>query len=928
MHGFTLIALIALLTVLQISAGATEKYHMVIVPNPTDHIMRTIAELGIPLDCGVRMIKDQGLELPLSDSEIALLNSRGILYRITQPDLESYYSAICRENMKNIPIQTDTDPIHMKYGSMGGFYTWVQIVADLDSMNLLYSNLAAPKVVIGQGHNSNPVYMVKISDNPGVQETEPEGEFDATIHAREPGSYTSLMYAMWWLLENYGTDQEATYLVNNRQLYFVPVVNPDGFLQNIQTNPGGGGMWRKNRRFNNPSYGVDCNRNFTYQWGYDNSGSSPTPSSETYRGPSAGSEPETQAVMNLITAHTIKVSNSMHTYAGVYLSPYGYAPVLPPVADHQAFMEYMSTACEGGGYNFGPVNSPLMYAVNGGSVDWAYHDRNSIATTVEVGTVSFWPPIGNIFPDAQKNLPGLLYQFWVAGARIEGTDLAISDGYLTPGQTENLVATIKNMGQTTSEPFTYELTTNDPYVTVTPNVISVSSLINRTTTNNAGNPFVAQVSASCPAGHSAVVNLVIHQGSYTRTKSYTLPVGAPTVLFSDNGESGMGNWTASGGWALTTSTSHSPSNSFADSPTGNYSSSTTRYLTLTQNLNLSGVTAAWLDFWTRWEIEGGWDFAQLEVSTNNGTSWTAIPGLYTTLGTGQGIQTLNQPGYDGAQYTFVHERMNLAAYAGQAQFKFRFKLRSDSGFNLDGWYVDDIQVVGYSGTTAPNLDVVMTPLSPPIVIPANGGSFQFNATVQRTQAPQTAFWAWARNRYPSGTYSGTLLGPVNINPPVGVTVTRTRTQVVDAAWPAGVNYYVGYAHSSVAYPATDADSFSWTKSATADGGAYVWEVANYGEEFPYLVGGSSAPQSFALIGASPNPFNPTTAISYQLSANSFVSLKVYNTAGRLVSTLVNGQREAGSYQVTFDGSHLASGVYLYSLTAGSNHATGKMVLMK
>jgi hypothetical protein len=228
-----------------------------------------------------------------------------------------------------------------------------------------------------------------------------------------------------------------------------------------------------------------------------------------------------------------------------------------------------------------------------------------------------------------------------------------------------------------------------------------------------------------------------------------------------------------------------------------------------------------------------------------------------------------------------------------------------------------------------DLDVTMAPINPPINIPANGGSFNFNATVQRNVGPAVSFWAWARNRYPSGTYSGILLGPVNINPPVGVTVTRTRTQVVNNVWPAGANYMIGYAGPvSGSYPATDADSFLWTKLTTSDGGPLVWEVANYGEEFPYLVGGSSTPQSFALVGASPNPFNPSTTISYKLSTNSLVSLKVYDTAGRLVNTLVNGQREAGSYQITFDGSNLASGVYLYSLTAGSNYATGKMVLLK
>jgi len=91
---------------------------------------------------------------------------------------------------------------------------------------------------------------------------------------------------------------------------------------------------------------------------------------------------------------------------------------------------------------------------------------------------------------------------------------------------------------------------------------------------------------------------------------------------------------------------------------------------------------------------------------------------------------------------------------------------------------------------------------------------------------------------------------------------------------------------------------------------------------------SALPSTFALNPAHPNPFNPTTAFSYQLPANSFVSLRIYDTAGRLVATLVNGWREAGSHNVTFDGSHLPSGIYFYRLQAGDFRAAQKVVLLK
>lgn len=78
----------------------------------------------------------------------------------------------------------------------------------------------------------------------------------------------------------------------------------------------------------------------------------------------------------------------------------------------------------------------------------------------------------------------------------------------------------------------------------------------------------------------------------------------------------------------------------------------------------------------------------------------------------------------------------------------------------------------------------------------------------------------------------------------------------------------------------------------------------------------------------PNPFNPTTTISFTLPNAMQVNLSIYNISGRLVETLVNGWRDAGTHEVTFDGSNLASGVYIYCLQAGEYSSSGKMVLMK
>ncbi len=92
--------------------------------------------------------------------------------------------------------------------------------------------------------------------------------YTALTHAREPASVQQLLYFMYYILENYGVDDEITDIVDNTELYFVPCVNPDGYVYNQMESPQGGGMWRKNRRNNGDgSFGVDLNRNFGYKWG-------------------------------------------------------------------------------------------------------------------------------------------------------------------------------------------------------------------------------------------------------------------------------------------------------------------------------------------------------------------------------------------------------------------------------------------------------------------------------------------------------------------------------------------------------------------------------------------------------------------------------------------------------------------------------------
>ncbi len=228
--------------------------------------------------------------------------------------------------------------------------------------------------------------------------------------------------------------------------------------------------------------------------------------------------------------------------------------------------------------------------------------------------------------------------------------------------------------------------------------------------------------------------------------------------------------------------------------------------------------------------------------------------------------------------------------------------------------------------TAATVTINLTPINPPIQIPASGGSFNYNITVVNTTTTPQTFDGWVMVRLPNMSYYGPVLGPINnLTLPGGGTITRLRSQTVPASAPAGSYLMEGRVGD---YPNTiwDTGTFPFTKLTTGDGMPVTgWEST--GESFDDLIA-ANMPAQFALLGAYPNPFNPTTTLSFALPTAAKVTLNVYDVSGRLVASLLDGWREAGVHEVTFDGSHLASGIYLYHLNSGDQSFTGKMVLMK
>ena len=385
------------------------RYHQVRITASAERLAALQTE-GLGLD---HVQRGEGwVDAVLSDDQLALLRSSGVRHEVRIADLSAHYAANVAMGASDLrDLQRDMDDQYgiegFEFGSMGGYYTFAEVLAELDSMRLLYPNLVTVRQSIGTSHEGRDLWMVKISDNPEVDEGEPEILYTGLHHAREPQSMATVIYFMYHLLENYGSDPEVTFVVNNRELYFVPVLNPDGYVYNEQTNPNGGGFWRKNRRNNGDgTWGVDLNRNYGYEWGYDNNGSSPSPSSETYRGPGPFSEPETQAVRDFCNGRDIRLAFNFHSYGDLLIFPWGFLPdFLTP--DSTIYRDLSIDMTQFNNYTWGTGDATVGYLVNGDSDDWMYGEQTTkdkiFAFTPEVGP-SFWPSASQIYPLAQENL--------------------------------------------------------------------------------------------------------------------------------------------------------------------------------------------------------------------------------------------------------------------------------------------------------------------------------------------------------------------------------------------------------------------------------------------------------------------------------------------------------------------------------------------
>jgi len=298
--------------------------------------------------------------------------------------------------------------------NLGDYHTLAETMAELSSYAAAHASIARLDT-IGTTVEGRPIVAMKISDHAALDEGEPGVLVVGCHHARELMSVELPLYLMRRLLDGYGVDPVLTALVDTREIWIVPLLNADGHLY-VQGHSGGqsSSWWRKNRRDNGDgTVGVDLNRNYGYNWGYDNFGSSPLPASETYRGPGPFSEPEVDAVRALAAARAFTLSISFHAYGELLLFPWGYARLDTP--DHAVYRALGDSVSLQNGYASGNPNSNTIYLTNGDMDDWVYGDTTTkpplFGFTFELNTLAeggFYPNDNLIPATCAKNWGPLL----------------------------------------------------------------------------------------------------------------------------------------------------------------------------------------------------------------------------------------------------------------------------------------------------------------------------------------------------------------------------------------------------------------------------------------------------------------------------------------------------------------------------------------
>ena len=335
-------------------------------------------------------------------SDLPLLNQAGVPYQIMIDNVQALIDAEQAELNDPFRDRAFFDA-YQNYASVSsyvntlasaypGFVTRISLGNSLEAREIFGFRLTSPVPPIG-GSPRKPVVF-----------------FNSLQHAREWIGVMTNMYVATQFLSQYNSNATIKSLLDTYEFVFVPISNPDGY--NLTWN--GQRLWRKNTRVISGSVrGVDLNRNWSVGWGLS-SGSAGSSTSETYRGPSPFSEPETQALSNYaLSVPKLVAAIDFHSYSQLVLRPWTYQYTLPPgvAAFNRIGNSMVNAIAAGTGASYEYGGPDILYLASGTAPDWFFGTTGAISLTIELrdtGQNGFVLPVSQIIPTGNDGLAGAI----------------------------------------------------------------------------------------------------------------------------------------------------------------------------------------------------------------------------------------------------------------------------------------------------------------------------------------------------------------------------------------------------------------------------------------------------------------------------------------------------------------------------------------
>jgi len=558
-------------------------------------------------------------------------------------------------------------------GSQNGYYSNEEVNAIMDELANNYPNICMPKYSIGNTVEGRPIYAFKISDNPNTDEPEPAVYYDACHHGNESIAMAVTINYMMWLCEQYGSNEEATYLVDNREMYFVPLVNVDGYIKGKRTN----GRPSTNGCESEFLAGVDLNRNYPVSFGNE-PGSSSNECSITYRGTAPFSEPESRAVRDFVLGINPGCAFSFHTPGGVVLMPSG------NTAEATEFNIYADLAAEmfaENNYYYSTTKNAFGYVSAGTTRDYL-NSLGIIAYTPEVRYPG--DNLNSIKSVVAENVKPMQILAWLSGAYPVVKNHQFK-GDALPGSSFDMIVGVKNKGVgQIGNNITISVSSNNNNITPTSSFIRLNTLPTQGTNVNNANPYSFKVSNNAQIGETAMIEIsVAIDGVQTDLHTVPIIVGEKNTLLADDAESNTVNWTSSSiiatpgnDWGRDNSNSYSGEYSFSESVNGLASSNQSTVYSA-KFINVNSTNNLKVQFAAKWSFGEG-DSVILQANNNN-NGWTDKR-IYTNSN------------------DWVYEIIDLSEYT-TGSLSLRFAHRTDVIYTGDGFYFDDFEIVEYNEPT-------------------------------------------------------------------------------------------------------------------------------------------------------------------------------------------------------------------------------------